>query len=98
LDKTPSTDATGDWLCRSGTNGGLEGLGAVNRRVLKRALKNEKVTEYTLDIDATGIESEKELARMTYKRYTGYMPMVGHLAENGLIVGDEFREGSNSPG
>jgi len=25
------------------------------------------------------------------------MPMVGHLAENGLIVGDEFREGNVAP-
>lgn len=35
---------------------------------------------------------------MTYKGYTGYMPMVGHLAENGLVIGDEFREGNESPG
>jgi hypothetical protein len=98
LKKMPSTDATGDWLRRSGTNGGLEGLGAVNRRMLKRALKQGKEKEFTLDIDATGIESEKEAAKMTYKGYTGYMPMVGHLAENGLIVGDEFREGNDSPG
>ena len=98
LKRMPSTDATGDWLRRSGTNGGLEGLGAVNCRMLKRALKNEKEKAYTLDIDATGIESEKETAKMTYKGYTGYMPMVGHLGENGLIVGDEFREGNDSPG
>jgi len=97
LKKIPSTDAMGDWLRRSGTNGGLEGLGAVNRRMLKRALKNGKEKEFTLDIDATGIESEKEAAKMTYKGYTGYMPMVGHLAENGLVVGDEFREGNDSP-
>lgn len=45
--------------------------------MLKRALKNGKEKEFTLDIDATGIESEKEAAKMTYKGYTGYMPMVG---------------------
>jgi hypothetical protein len=49
-------------------------------------------------MDATGIEAEKQSAQMTYKGYTGYMPMVGHLAENGLVVGDEFREGNESPG
>jgi len=98
LKRMPSTDATGDWLRRSGSNEGLEGLGAVNRRGLKRGLKREEGKEYTLDMDATGIESEKEAAKMTYKGYTGYMPMVGHLAENGLIVGDEFREGNDSPG
>ena len=98
LKRMPSADATGDWLRRSGNNGGLEGLAKVNRRVLKRALKKERVKGYTLDIDATGIEAEKESAKMTYKGYTGYMPMVGHLAENGLVVGDEFREGNDSPG
>lgn len=98
LERMPSSDATGDWLRRSGKNGGLKGLGAVNRRLLKRALKKAKVKGYTLDIDATGIESEKETAKMTYKGYEGYMPIVGHLAENGLVVGDEFREGNDSPG
>jgi hypothetical protein len=98
MERMPSTDATGDWLRRSGNNGGLEGLGKVNRKVLKRALKHEGHKGYTLDIDATAIEAEKESAKMTYKGYTGYMPMVGHLAENGLIVGDEFREGNDSPG
>ncbi len=97
LTRMPSTDATGDWLRRNGHNGGLEGLAKVNRRVLKRALKKEGRKDYTLDIDATGIESEKESAKMTYKGYPGYMPMVGHLAENGLVVGDEFREGNDSP-
>ncbi len=98
LQRMPSSDATGDWLRRSGRNGGLEGLKKVNRQVLKRALKRERGKGYTLDIDATGIEAEKESAKMTYKGFTGYMPMVGHLAENGLIVGDEFREGNDSPG
>ena len=37
LKRMPSADATGDWLRRSGENGALEGLGTVNRRVLKRA-------------------------------------------------------------
>lgn len=98
LKRMASADATGDWLRRGGVSRGLEGLGAVNRRVLKRALKADGIKGYTLDIDATGIEAEKQTAQMTYKGYTGYMPMVGHLAENGLIVGDEFREGNESPG
>jgi len=98
LERMPSSDATGDWLRRSGNNGGLGGLEKVNRKLLKRVLKRERHKGYTLDIDATGIEAEKESAKMTYKGYRGYMPMVGHLAENALIVGDEFREGNDSPG
>jgi hypothetical protein len=34
---------------------------------------------------------------MTYKGFPGYMPIVGHLAENGLIVRDEFGESNESP-
>jgi len=97
LGRMPSSDATGDWMRRSGSNSGLDGLGKVNRRALKRGLKYDGIKGYTLDIDATGIEAEKEAAKMTYKGYTGYMPIVGHLAENGLIIGDEFREGNASP-
>lgn len=97
LNRMPSSDATGDWLRRSGANGSLEGLAAVNRKVLKRGLKYDGIKGYTLDIDATGIEAEKESARMTYKGYTGYMPIVGHLAENGLVLGDEFRHGNEAP-
>lgn len=82
---------------RSGINGGLEGLTSVNRRILKRGLKYDGIEGYTLDIDANGIMAEKETAMMTYKGYTGYMPMVGHIAENGLVVGEEFREGNEAP-
>jgi len=97
MKRVPSSDAVGDWLRRCGENGGLSGLAGVNRRILKRAFKRDGVTGYTLDIDATGIEAEKKSARITYKGYTGYMPMVGHLAENGLVIGDEFREGNEAP-
>ena len=98
LERMPSSDATGDWLRRSGVNGGVEGLGKVNRKLLKRGMKYDGRKGYTLDIDATGIEAEKESAKMTYKGFKGYTPMVGHVAENGLVLGDEFREGNESPG
>jgi len=98
LDRVPSSDAIGDWLRRTGRNGGLEGLGKVNRQLLKRGMKYDGLKGYTLDIDATGIVAEKESAKMTYKGFKGYMPMVGHIAENGLVLGDDFREGNESPG
>ena len=98
LRRLPSSDATGDWMRVAGSRGGLEGLGKVKRRVLKRGLRGDGIKGYTLDMDATGIEAEKRSAKMTYKGFTGYMPMVGHLGENGLIVGDEFRQGNESPG
>jgi len=98
LRRIPSADAMGDWLRRIWGSGGLDGLERVEQRLLKRGIKNDEIKGYTLDIDATGIVAEKESAKMTYKGYKGYMPIVGHLAENGLVVGDEFREGNESPG
>jgi len=57
-------------------------------------LKRDKRTEYTLDTDATVIESEKEGARWTYKKEKGYQPLLGFLFELGLVLGDEFRDGN----
>jgi hypothetical protein len=37
LESFPSTDAVGDWLRRSGSNGGLAGLARVNRKIIARA-------------------------------------------------------------
>ena len=93
----PSSDATGDWLRRMGAGEGLDGLSRVSRRLLHKWLRKEARNEYTLDIDATQIVAEKETAKWTYQGEKGYMPLVGTLAENGLMVGDEFREGNAAP-
>jgi hypothetical protein len=98
MESMPSADATGDWLRRMGAGPGLESLSAVNRNVIRRALNRDARTAFTLDIDATQIVAEKQEARTTYKGERGYMPIVGHLAENGLVVGDQFRAGNESPG
>ncbi len=97
LERVPSSDAFGDWLRNRGVTGGLFGLERVNRKLLKRGMKYDGITGYTLDIDATGIAAEKQTAKMTYKGFKGYMPIVGHLAENGLVLGDEFRAGNVAP-
>jgi len=97
LTALPSSDAAGDWLRRTGAGEGLAGLLRVQRRLLHKLLRKEACNEYTLDIDATQIVAEKETAKWTYKGEKGYMPLVGTLAENGLIVGEEFREGNAAP-
>ncbi len=93
---TPSPDATGDWLRRHGL-AGVKAMARVNGRLLALMLREDGRTWYTLDIDATGIEADKALAAWTYKDFKGYMPMTGHLAESGLVVAHEFREGNVSP-
>lgn len=97
LEKIPSTDAVGDWLRRTGSGPGLSGLRSVNQGLVELALRHDERTDYTLDIDATLIEADKDSAACTYKGFKGYAPMVGHLAENGLVLLDEFREGNDSP-
>ena len=97
LHELPSTDAVGDWLRRMGCGAGLRGLERINQRVVGLELGKEAGTDYTLDTDATVIEAEKQAAAMTYKGMKGYSPLVSHLAENGLVLDAEFREGNASP-
>ncbi len=77
---------------------GLSGLSKVNQHPsaegLTEVLKRDKRTEYTLDTDATVIESEKEEAKWTYKKEKGYQPLLGFLFEMVLVLGDEFRDGN----
>lgn len=98
IEEIPSSDATGDWMRRQGGGDGLNGAGVIRQVVVRRTLNRDTTTDYTLDIDATQIVAEKEAAKFTYKGERGYMPIVGHLAENGLIIGEEFREGNDAPG
>ena len=98
IEEIPCSDAVGDWLRRQGRGEGLSGLAVVRQLVVRRTLHRDTATEYTLDIDATQIVAEKEEAKMTSKGERGYMPIVGHLAENGLIAGEEFRQGNDAPG
>ncbi len=93
----PSTDALGAWLRRTGTDVGYAGLSRINQQVVARRIRQCGVTQHTFDGDATQIVAEKRDAAFTYKGEQGYMPMVGHLAEAGVILYDEFREGNVAP-
>lgn len=95
IEDMPATCTVGDWLRRTGSDGrGLAGLDKVNGHVVKKVLKKDTRTEYTLDSDATIIESEKDAARYTYKKEKGYQPFVSFLYELGMVLDDEFRDGN----
>lgn len=96
-DPLPSTDAVGDWLRRTGAGAGLTGLDHINQRIVATRIRQTGTTAHTLDIDATQIVAGKEAAHFTYKGEVGYMPMVGHLAEAGVVIHDDFREGNIAP-
>ena len=97
IEAIPSEGANGAWLRRQGESSGLEGLESVSKTLNQIALSNDSTEGFTLDLDATQIVAEKSSAQYTYKGEKGYMPMVGHLAENGMIIGDEFRSGNAAP-
>ena len=95
MKELPASSTVGDWLRRMGRGGrGLSSLGKVNQHMVAEILKRDKRIEYTLDTDATVIESEKEEAKWTYKKEKGYQPLLGFLFELGLVLGDEFRDGN----
>ena len=97
MEKLPASCTLGDWLRRMGKDGkGLRGLGKVNHHLVKEVVLRDKRNGYTLDVDATVIEAEKEEAKVTYKGERGYQPQMGFLFELGLVVEDEFRDG-NTP-
>jgi len=94
--KMPSLSTYGDWLARSAAAGGVAAMGEVNEEVAGMILSRLAEPELTLDVDTTVIESEKKEAVWTYKKVRGYQPMLGYLAENGVCLAQEFREGNIS--
>jgi hypothetical protein len=94
LEEMPSLSTFGDWLSRCGEKSGVEGIGRVNRDVARRILRKDQTQRYTLDADATVIEAEKQGAEWTYKKVKGYQPILGFIAENGICLASEFREGN----
>jgi hypothetical protein len=93
----PSTDAFGDWLRRTGEQAGLAGLGRINRRIVATRIRHTGIGAHTLDGDASQIVAEKQAAHFTYKGEPGYMPMIGHLAQAGVVIHDEMRAGHIAP-
>lgn len=93
----PSTDAVGDWLRRTDEGAGLAGLDRINQRIAATRIRQTGIIAHTLYGDASQIVAEKESAQFIYKGKPGYMPMIGHLAEAGVVIHDEFREGNIDP-
>jgi len=96
LRRMPSLSTFGDWLVRMGRRG-VRAIVRVGEETAEAIGKRIATPDYTLDVDGTVIESEKRAAQWTYKKVKGYQPLLGFLAETGLCLSHEFREG-NMPG
>ena len=69
IKRIPASCTVGDWLRRMGKDGrGLAGLEKVNGHLVEQVLVRKATEEYTLDLDGTIIEAEKEAAQWTYQK------------------------------
>jgi hypothetical protein len=72
----------------------LKALSKIHREITQRLIERSGLQTVTLENDATVIFSHKEEALGTYKGGKGYAPVLGTIAELGLILHDEFRDGN----
>ena len=72
----------------------LRGLGKVNAELVGFIQSRSPHTEATLDMDATLVETHKQEALYSYKKYRAYQPLTTYWAEAELIVHSEFRDGN----
>jgi hypothetical protein len=75
----------------------LAGLEAVNQEVARKLIAKSGLATVTIENDAMVVFSEKEECLGTYKGGTGYMPVLGTIAELGIVICDEFRDGNVTP-
>jgi hypothetical protein len=90
-DRLPGADAIGDWLRRPGN---LRGLKYVNQHLARGVIARSDQTDFTLDVDATFIETEKRCAEMTYKGFRAFAALLSFVAELDLCVACNYRQGS----
>lgn len=94
LEAMPSPSTVGDWLRRMGAGEGITSLKTVIDMTTKKALNLDETKEYTLWSDTTLIEAEKAEAKMTYKGFKGYKPIVTAFKELPIIAYHKFRDGN----
>ena len=75
-------------------NEALGGLGKVNADLVGFMQSRSPHREATLDMDATLVETHKQEALYSYKKYRAYQPLTTYWAEADLIVHSEFRDGN----
>lgn len=78
-------------------NTALQGLGKVTRGIARKLIKKSGLRTVTIENDATTVFNDKDEALGTYKGGTGYMPVVGSIAELGIVIAEEFRDGNVPP-
>ena len=91
LAKVPGADAIGKWI-RKLEN--LAGLKTTNEQLAAEIIRRSGKDNFTLDTDATLIETEKECAEMNYKGFTAFSVLLSFLADLDLCVSSDYRNGA----
>jgi len=89
--RLPGADAVARWLKAPRR---LPGMKKVNEHLYRTIIARSDITEFTLDTDATLIETDKNTAKMCYKGFSAFAPLLSFLAELDLCVAGEFRNGN----
>jgi len=72
----------------------LRGFWAINRDLMSSTRKQDGTKVATLDMDATLVETQKEEAFYSYKRFKSYQPINVWWAEQEVVLHTEFRDGN----
>ena len=75
-------------------NEGLRGLWKVNADLMGFVQNHSPQREATLDMDACLVETHKQDALYSYKKYRAYQPLTTYWSEADLVVHSEFRDGN----
>lgn len=95
IKRVPSPDAIARFLKNNKNIGKIEKVVEyLNKEIIKRSVEKD----FTLDVDATLIETEKNDAEMTYKGYKGNSVLLGFLSEIDLCISNEYRKGNTHAG
>jgi len=72
----------------------LQGLRAILKDGIGKALRDRGLWKVTIDLDANVIESHKREGYWAYLGEKGYQPVIAYWAEEDLIVADQFQDGN----
>jgi len=92
--RLPGADAIGQWLRR----GQLSGLKRVNQFLARQVIVRSDGNDFTLDVDATMIETKKQCAEVSYLGCRAFEALLSFIAELDVCVACDYRQGSVPPG
>jgi hypothetical protein len=92
--RLPGADAIGQWLRRNQ----LAGLKRTNQFLARQVIARSDQYVFTLDVDATMIETKKQCAEMSYLGCRAFEELLSFIAELDVCVACVYRQGSVPPG